>query len=572
MPRRRYRSSGPERRRKHRWSPPELPVAAPPPEGNVWTATRNFADAAWLQSGVVVAVNVKEAPDEVSFTADLIREDTTNAQHRITRGMEQAQDNQPQMVIGYFAPAGRTILWVRSVGRNGQINHSQFLLSGAGSVERQDAGHAVSQIWLMPNGFYAVKIVTTAGAIGSGAVPPEWHFNLATNTTSLVYQGSGAVAGMHFWDLRYHPNTTGLNVTFPEYEVQDPNPPVSSSTIMRVGWFQGQNILGMGPGDAPDSEQNPRFRAVMLTPNFSDINQVLETCEAQDILIVCNFARSRNNWIDQTPSGPVYNHGDYLAEVNAWANHAGMRLAVQEGRVVAYVHDEPNHDNFGGTLSPFLYNEGNRAHKDIWSTIITTNRVNGNTHVDGWDGFAPVEYDAVDYGWIQYAPQHTPAGTPADIFAEHKAAGQTVNIGMILGLNWINGGHTTSVNNAGVDPCWDYNNDNVSHGIIIGGRDTSTPPFSDGQKVPCGNAAITGATVALANPGWVRACIDAALADLDNPFFLYWQHPGDTASNHPNHVAAMKHPDMVAAMRYANIQGNARSEWNGWRTPKPVTW
>jgi hypothetical protein len=29
---------------------------------------------------------------------------------------------------------------------------------------------------------------------------------------------------------------------------------------------------------------------------------------------------------------------------------------------------------------------------------------------------------------------------------------------------------------------------------------------------------------------------------------------------------------MVAAMRYANIQGNARSEWNGWRTPKPVTW
>jgi hypothetical protein len=520
----------------------------------------------WTKFGATVMTDLDEAPDESSTSADLLREDGTNGQHRIEREMPQGEANQPQLVIGYAKPVGRELLWVRSTGRNGTVLHSIFSLTDAGSVLRQDAGHT-SSIWLMPNGWYAFRVVLSAAGMGSGATTPLWRFNLAAASNTLSYQGdTSVVRGVELWDLRYHPNTSGVNVEFPEYEVQTPGGGGEPEAhILRVGWMGAQNVLGLGPGDQPGSDSNPIFRVAMFTPNLNNINAKLELAEEKDILLVLNFARSRNNWLEQTASGPVYRHSLYEDEINAWANHAGIALAIKERRVVAYAHDEPNHPDFNDTLSPFLFNEGNRAHKDIWSDVITTNRVNGQVLAAGWGGFDPVEYDGCDYGWIQFAPQHTPAGTPAQIYATHKAALNDLNLGFIPGLNWANGGHTSSVNNAGVDHCWDYNNDGISRGILIGTRDSV---FADGQKVPCGDSRITGSTIATCNPGWLRAMLDAVYNDTEAPFFLMWQHPGDTTVNHPNHVAAMLHPQMIAAMRYAINRGAERPLWGGWRPVK----
>lgn len=555
----RRRGSGVPSRGRTRWAVVDRPVPVDPPQqGNVWTFPRELENPVWGLMNATIGVNVAAGVDDTT-TADKLTEDNANGQHRVFRSMLEALDNQPQVVALYAKRVERSLVAVRSVSRNGNANITIVDLD-SGVVLRRDGEHA-AEVRRMAAGWWWIKV--ELATVRSGVTEPVWHVNVLETAASLTHQGV-AGRGVLLWDLQYHPNRRAAGLT-PEFPEVLPG----TTHLLRVGFFNGDasiggvNLLGKGPDMVPASPSTPIYRAAMFTPELDTLDAYLDIAEANDILLVLNFAGGRFQWIVNNQ----FNLDAYKARVDRFANHARLRQRIVARGVIGYAHDEPQHPNFNGTLSPTLVNQSCLHHKAIWPGIIVAVRVNGETLTEGWDG-APVPgtgWTGIDYGWMQFGPQHSPAQTFAQAYAAHKALLSSVNLGMIPGLNFIDGGNTTDVDT--VTACWDYAGSGASSGYLVGGGDPTGLP--DASEWPCGSTSIANNTRVVSNPAWVRRAVTAAVADADAPCFMLWSHPENgSVVGHARHIALMAQANVRAGLRDAITLGLARVTWNGWRAIK----
>jgi hypothetical protein len=74
--------------------------------------------------------------------------------------------------------------------------------------------------------------------------------------------------------------------------------------------------------------------------------------------------------------------------------------------------------------------------KQIWPSLTTLVRV-----APSWLASAPVTYRSLDAGWLQYASDK---GDPARLAASETAIAKNKGLGLIIGLNILDGGNGSS--------------------------------------------------------------------------------------------------------------------------------
>jgi hypothetical protein len=345
----------------------------------------------------------------------------------------------------------------------------------------------------------------------------------------------------------------------------------SLGPTLRVGWMGMAEHVGEGPGgDTGD----PYYRVVQWNPHaegLANIPAVIALAEQKDILLVAYTPGGPGNFGANTAAG--FNLGAYEAQLDKLAAIPEFNAAVARGRIHCYMGDEPNRDiweNSSGqnTWTPTLFNRAARENKERWPGCLTYGRISPELLSTGWGGNPrPAAYDALDYGWLQYAGANRKTGqTIAQAITEQKGFAQQLNIGLALSMNMVSAGLRTNLD--GVTACWDSDlNSGTATGVVIG--NPAQTGFSEGQRVPCGQVStIPNSQNLMVNPNWIRRIAEVARVDADIPFLVYWNYPSVPAGSGLLQPYAFR-SDFVAAFDYAIAQGALRTNFNGYRSPKP---
>lgn len=547
-------------RRRLRFAPVREDVGAPPVAGNVWTFPRELDNDVWTKMGGTISPDQFTAPDGTD-TMDSFVEAAVSGQHRITRGMPEAQSSQPQTMVFYVRNPSSRLVWVRSVGRNGQITTSIFQTTGAGTKVREDAGHT-SDIWLLANSIYAIRVVASASAIGSGVTEPLWHINLSSTSSSLGYTGNTSIQ-VGFWDVRYFPNTAGAEIDFPEYPTVTPGG--STDAVLRVGLMGMDGHVGEGPGGRTTGLI---FRAVQWNPHnegLGNVPAVIAEAREKDIILVAYMPGSARTF---GANEGQFDLDRYEGRLDELAGIPAFNAAVADGFIKCYFGDEPNRTElWGNSWSPTLWNAAARKCKDRWPGCLTFGRLTPSLMRDGWAGHNGLtEYDAIDYGWLQLNASYRKNGIGAtQAMADEVEAANQLDMGVVLGLNLSNAGYRVTLD--GIEPCWDYANNGISSGVVIGGPAGSG--FFEGQRVPCSQLSSVPTQQNLqASPALLRKVIDVGLAHLDGPFLLPWSYPREAAGSE-DLAPYLNRADYIAELDRGILLGLARTTGTGYRTPKP---
>jgi hypothetical protein len=216
-------------------------------------------------------------------------------------------------------------------------------------------------------------------------------------------------------------------------------------------------------------------------------------------------------------------------------------------------------------------NECARYHKQKFgSNCMTVMRADCLKLQAGWDGQATPTggWTQLDYGVMQYeGPQSQTFKTFAQAYADDKTAGTAINVGCIPAINtWACGVFTTV---DGVAACWDYLNNGTSSGVIAGSVQGSPSPYTAGQNIDCATWTATPTLqrkTLVGSPVWLRKMIDEVKTDASIPCIPFYANP--TAVIAKPFTALSVRPDWVAAVDYMITEGEARTSFNGWRTPK----
>lgn len=429
----------------------------------------------------------------------------------------------------------------------------------------------------------ATVVVTISGANSVGPSP-------ATDLANGSYQFS------------YTPATDGsdtITVTMNGVAIGNsgavitinPAAPVVSSARLRLGLFNlAVTDIGKGPNN---SIVPPLYGATVAVVSPSTISAIIDAADAADVLVFANFAGARTSWTDAAVSGDpcfgtpnirIYRpSGDprakYQARIQAYSEAAvGTALynkivdALARRRLVAYVVDEPFHNQFCGTVSKTQVNEMAQWHKDVFgrSNTITCVRVCA-ARTDGVLAMSPAPvggYPDVDYLWLQYEgtlhqPRYpgTSAQSALDFYLGQLPVVDTLDMGVIFGGNLLDGGSAT---------CWAYQNTSTS-GRIVGTFVQPGSPFTPGQSVSCGTAVGTQ-TRWFSLPSEVLALQAAILGNATlrgkSPCLMLWSHSPRNVEADDIFVPLEARADIVTMLRTLITQGDARTTWDGWRTPK----
>jgi hypothetical protein len=112
---------------------------------------------------------------------------------------------------------------------------------------------------------------------------------------------------------------------------------------------------------------------------------------------------------------------------------------ISDGTLLGhFLIDEPQRAaKWGGKVIPQATVEAMAAYsKQIWPTLPTLARV-----VPSWLASAPVRYNALDAGWLQYG---SGKGDPAKMVASETAVAKQKGLGLLIGLNILDGGNGSS--------------------------------------------------------------------------------------------------------------------------------
>jgi hypothetical protein len=112
---------------------------------------------------------------------------------------------------------------------------------------------------------------------------------------------------------------------------------------------------------------------------------------------------------------------------------------ISDGTLIGhFLIDEPGRAaKWGGKIIPQTTVEAMAKYsKQIWPTLPTLVRV-----VPSWLASAPVTYTALDAGWLQYG---SGKGDPAKMVASETAIAKQKGLGLLVGLNILDGGNGSS--------------------------------------------------------------------------------------------------------------------------------
>lgn len=348
-----------------------------------------------------------------------------------------------------------------------------------------------------------------------------------------------------------------------------PPPPPPGNTRLPMGFWNYSDLMGTGPGGAGDTTPPLVTHVTDTSVDPSDVEHYIDVADQYDILLCYAPSRNRGQYI----VNGSFSRSAYEGRVRQFQNIAAFADAVARQRVILLLGDEFNHPQFNGTCSPTDVNWMGNLHKSIWPDSLISVRMSAVTLRDGWDSFPGTTADfwtGVDYSWSQRSHQQNNQ-TLSFYFDNQKQVAASLDMGMIPGLNWWNGGiGVTPIQtaNSGVNTCWDMRNDGSSNGILTG--ENASAPFVRYAPMECG-ASRTGLVSTIASPAWIRKWADIVSADPDAPFASVWTYPqpGAPPGGEGEAEALAARSDYVAAWNYALGKMNARTQWNGFRTAKP---
>jgi hypothetical protein len=304
----------------------------------------------------------------------------------------------------------------------------------------------------------------------------------------------------------------------------------------------------------PDS--GPIYGSILGRSTPKDLPGHIATADDKDLLLVLNMAGSRDQWTNLNGSCKIYDKNKYHARIDEYVGVPGLVEALASRRVVVYVVDEPNIDDFCGSITPTEANEMGLYTKQKFPGAITIIRSGADVLSKGFGGEGPTDastWTGIDYAYGLYKGwmKSKDGKTAAQWFPEEKARLAKLDLGMVMGLNTLNHGE---------DTCWDYLANGSSKGRIRGQNQSAN------GGVPCSQG--TGGEINwLASPDFLREMIDAAVQDPDAPFLNMWTHIYP-ASNDQEFLQYEVRSDYVDAYEYMIDKGEERKSWNGWRPAK----
>jgi len=346
-----------------------------------------------------------------------------------------------------------------------------------------------------------------------------------------------------------------------------PPPPPPGNTRLPVGFWNYSDLMGNGPGGDTGAPIFTHVTDTSIDP--SDMDAFIATADALDILLCYAPSRNRGQYI----VNGVFSRSAYESRVRQFQNIASFADAVARQRILLSLGDEFNHPQFNGTCDPDDVNWMGNLHKSIWPGALTFVRMSPVTLRDGWNGFGTTTsafWTGLDYAWSQRSHQQNNQ-TLSDYFTNQKSVADSLNLGLVPGLNLWNGGiGVTPIqsSNSGVQTCWDAKNDGVSNGILCG--ENASSPYTRYAYQDCG-ASRTGLVSTISSPAWIRKWADTVSALSWAPFASIWTYPmpGAPPGGEGEAEALIVRSDFVAAMDYMINKCNARTSWDGYRTAKP---
>lgn len=363
------------------------------------------------------------------------------------------------------------------------------------------------------------------------------------------------------------------------------------SGMLRVGLMGMDNHIGEGPDL---STANP-WRVVQWNPfnegSDANITAAINTALSLNIWLVAmiaNVSASYGGGNNNQNGGPAktFDFVAYKANVDRMYNIPAFRNNVRctanpNGIIFLYAGDEPYLETTWGTPStqpPSQVNANCRyiKNKAGWAGCYTFYRVNAQRLSDGWSGElnrTAAHYDALDYSWLQYeAPYYKIQNrTFLQALAFERTFANPLNLGVACSVNFMNVGPRTGVFD-GFTACWDTdNNPGTATGVIIG-PGGNPGAFVEGQFVPCAStSSIPTAANILTPPAYCALIAARAATDPDVPFLLHWTEPVGGPGEASLLVSGgyWGRPDYDLQLRQAQLNGEARTVFNGFRPSKP---
>jgi hypothetical protein len=149
---------------------------------------------------------------------------------------------------------------------------------------------------------------------------------------------------------------------------------------------------------------------------------VLKMCMGRDSYVMTNGVFDLNKW-----KALVYRY-----------RNVNLGPFITDGTLLGhFLIDEPHRSaKWGKVISQATIEAMAAYSKQLWPTMTTFVRV-----VPSWLASAPVTYRALDAGWLQYAYGK---GDPAKLVTAEVAAAKSRGLGLMVGLNILDGGNGSS--------------------------------------------------------------------------------------------------------------------------------
>lgn len=150
------------------------------------------------------------------------------------------------------------------------------------------------------------------------------------------------------------------------------------------------------------------------------------------------------------------------------ASYKGIDFSryIEDGTVVGhYLIDEPHSSSrWGEPISQSTVESMAQYSKQLWPGMATMARV-----VPSWLAQAPIAYTHLDAGWVQY---HSRRGDPVPWLAAEAAIAQRLGLGIVIGMNILDGGtsasgipgHTSGLYSMSADELRRFGTAMLSHG------------------------------------------------------------------------------------------------------------
>lgn len=215
--------------------------------------------------------------------------------------------------------------------------------------------------------------------------------------------------------------------------------PADSSAILG---FPGEAALSAAPGimfgtftmktELLGTIHTGSFRA----PGPSNIIELLTGLRAKGARLVMQM--TGGNVQDVKNSDGTFNLTKWKAKVAQFRNVAFGSFISDGTILVHYLIDEPNNPSkWGGKIVPQATIEAMAQYsKQLWPTMFTLARVDPS-----WLASSPVNYVYLDTGWAQY---RSSKGDPTKFITTQVAAAKSKGLGLMVGLNVLNGGNGSS--------------------------------------------------------------------------------------------------------------------------------